>query len=127
MKKRIEEIKTKKKELEKQLILLREELIELQFKEQNLKGKYIKVLDNYYIHVSDSWISPRTGEPDEYEIIINGEIFYRDGSTYFGWDRDGQKIIRIQEKLKFKELTKEEFYKTIKEIEKGYLKRRIEN
>lgn len=79
---------------------LRQELIEMEFKNIDIEGKYLYFEDrNLYVHVEKTWYSSRDngrGEK-EYELVIEGESFagfmseYSD-DTFFKWEQYDQII-----------------------------------
>ena len=79
---------------------LRDELIEMEFGEIDIEGKYLYSEDrNLYIHVEKTWYSSRNDSRGgkEYELVIEGESFagfmseYSD-DTFFKWEQYDQII-----------------------------------
>lgn len=79
---------------------LRQELIEVEFKNIDIEGKYLYFEDrNLYIHVEKTWYSSRDNGRGgkEYELVIEGESFsgfmseYSD-DTFFKWEQYDQII-----------------------------------
>lgn len=79
---------------------LRQELIEMEFKNIDIEGKYLYFEDrNLYVHVEKTWYSSRDNGRDgkEYELVIEGESFsgfiseYSD-DTFFKWEQYDQII-----------------------------------
>lgn len=79
---------------------LRQELIEMEFKNIDIEGKYLYFEDrNLYVHVEKTWYSSRDDGRGgkEYELIIEGESFsgfiseYSD-DTFFKWEQYDQII-----------------------------------
>lgn len=79
---------------------LRQELIEMEFRDIDIEGKYLYFEDrNLYVHVEKTWYSSRDNGRGgkDYELVIEGESFagfmseYSD-NTFFKWEQYDQII-----------------------------------
>lgn len=95
-----EQIEKEIEEVSKKWNELRDELIEIEFGEIDIEGKYLYSEDrNLYIHVEKTWYSSRNDSRGgkEYELVIEGESFagfmseYSD-DTFFKWEQYDQII-----------------------------------